>query len=329
MDVDIPAGSSKEVVIPFTTPTDAAAGDEYFLNISFVTKSDDQFTWAKKDFAVAEAQFELDFAGTDAAVEAMDTSKLEDIKTFEETDGEVKVAGDNWTVSFDKKTGEMTSYQSNGKEMIAEGIEPNYWRASTDNDKKESVDAKWKTANENVQIDEVSVAKEDKVVYVSVARTLKNCADSKDRLTYAIYANGEIVVKATMAPNSNMSNLQRVGTRLQLAAELDNLTWYGRGESDSYSDRKTGYDVGVWSSTVDEQFTNYVYAQETGNKTDIRWMAVTDADGDGLLVDAQDHLLEMSALNCTQEALEAAGHPYQIERTDNTVLTIDYAQMGL
>ncbi len=329
MDVDIPAGSSKEVVIPFTTPTDAAAGDEYFLNISFVTKSDDQFTWAKKDFAVAEAQFELDFAGTDAAVEAVDTSKLEDIKTFEETDGEVKVAGDNWTVSFDKKTGEMTSYQSNGKEMIAEGIEPNYWRASTDNDKKESVDAKWKTANENVQIDEVSVAKEDKVVYISVARTLKNCADSKDRLTYAIYANGEILVKATMAPNSNMSNLQRVGTRLQLAAGLDNLTWYGRGESDSYSDRKAGYDVGVWSSTVDEQFTNYVYAQETGNKTDVRWMAVTDADGDGLLVDAQDHLLEMSALNCTQEALEAAAHPYQINRTDNTVLTIDYAQMGL
>ena len=329
MDVDIPAGESRDVVIPFTKPGDAAAGDEYFLNISFVTKSDGQFTWAKKDFAVAEAQFELDFAGTDAAVEAVDTSKLEDIKTFEETDGEVKVAGDNWTVSFDKKTGEMTSYQSNGKEMIAEGIEPNYWRASTDNDKKESVDAKWKTANENVQIDEVSVAKEDKVVYISVARTLKNCADSKDRLTYAVYANGEIVVKATMAPNSNMSNLQRVGTRLQLAAGLDNLTWYGRGESDSYSDRKTGYDVGVWSSTVDEQFTNYVYAQETGNKTDVRWMAVTDADGDGLLVDAQDHLLEMSALNCTQEALEAAGHPYQIERTDNTVLTIDYAQMGL
>ena len=329
MDVDIPAGESRDVVIPFTKPGDAAAGDEYFLNISFVTKSDGQFTWADKDFAVAEAQFELDFAGTDAAVEAVDTSKLEDIKTFEETDGEVKVAGDNWTVSFDKKTGEMTSYQSNGKEMIAEGIEPNYWRASTDNDKKESVDAKWKTANENVQIDEVSVAKEDKVVYVSVARTLKNCADSKDRLTYAIYANGEIVVKATMAPNSNMSNLQRVGTRLQLAARLDNLIWYGRGESDSYSDRKTGYDVGVWSSNVDEQFTNYVYAQETGNKTDVRWMAVTDADGDGLLVDAQDHLLEMSALNCTQEALEAAGHPYQIERTDNTVLTIDYAQMGL
>ncbi len=329
MDVDIPAGESKDVVIPFTTPTDAAAGDEYFLNISFVTKSEDQFTWADKDFAVAEAQFELDFAGTDAAVEAVDTSKLEDIKTFEETDDDVKVAGDNWTVSFDKKTGEMTSYQSNGKEMIAEGIEPNYWRASTDNDKKESVDAKWKTANANVQIDEVSVNKENKVVYVSVARTLKNCADSKDRITYAIYANGEIVVKATMAPNSNMSNLQRVGTRLQLAAGLDNLTWYGRGESDSYSDRKTGYDVGVWSSTVDEQFTNYVYAQETGNKTDVRWMAVTDADGDGLLVDAQDHLLEMSALNCTQEALEAAKHPYQIERTDNTVLTIDYAQMGL
>lgn len=133
----------------------------------------------------------------------------------------------------------MTSYQSNGKEMIAEGIEPNYWRASTDNDKKESVDAKWKTANENVQIDEVSVNKENKVVYVSVARTLKNCADSKDRITYAIYANGEIVVKATMAPNSNMSNLQRVGTRLQLAAGLDNdLVWPRRvGQLQRQKDR--------------------------------------------------------------------------------------------
>lgn len=329
MDVDIPAQTSKDVVIPFTAPKMAEAGEEYFLNISFVTKSDEQFSWAAKDHAVAEDQFALDFAGTDERVQAADTSALDDIKIFEETDDAVTVAGEGWSVSFDKISGEMTSYQANGKEMIAEGIEPNYWRAYTDNDKKEAIDAKWKTANDNVRIDEVNVTKQAKVVYISVARTLKNCSDSKDRLTYAIYANGEIVVKATMAPSSNMSNLQRVGTRLQLAPGFDNMTWYGRGESDSYSDRKTGYDVGIWSSTVDEQFTNFVFAQETGNKTDVRWMALTDADGDGLLIDADEHLLEMSALNCTQEALESAKHPYQIARTDNTVVTIDYAQMGL
>lgn len=58
-------------------------------------------------------------------------------------------------------------------------------------------------------------------------------------------------------------------------------------------------------------------------------MALTDQEGKGLLIDAQDQLLSMSALHYTQEDLEQAGHPYQLKGTDNTVVTIDYAQMGL
>lgn len=328
MEVDIPARTSADVVIPFEVPASVNKADEYFLNIAFVTKSDNQFTWAKAGHTVAEAQFALDFAAEQEAPKA-DLSSMGAFKNVEESDTAVKVEGESWSVAFDKTSGKMTSYQANGKEMLAEGIEPNYWRAYTDNDAKEAIDAKWQTANENVQIDEFSVDREEKVVYVSVERTLKNCADSKDRMTYAIYANGEILVKSTLAPNTNMSNMQRAGNRFQMAAGFDNLTWYGRGPSDSYSDRKTGYDVGIWSSTVDEQFTDFVLPQETGNKTDVRWMALTDADGDGLLIDAGSRTLEMSALNCTQEALQKAKHPYQIERTENTVVTVDYAQMGL
>ena len=77
--------------------------------------------------------------------------------------------------------------------------------------------------------------------------------------------------------------------------------------------KKTGYDVGVYESTVKDQFVNFVYPQETGNKTDVRFMALADKDGNGLLVDATDHLLEMSALHYTQEDLDKAGHPYQLE----------------
>ena len=116
---------------------------------------------------------------------------------------------------------------------------------------------------------------------------------------------------------------------MQLDGSLENMTWYGRGESDSYSDRKAGYDVGLYESTVSDQFTKFLYPQETGNKTDVRFMALTDEDGNGLLVDAVDHLLSMSALHYTQEDLDQAGHIYELEGTDNTVVTIDYAQMGL
>ncbi|MEY8389772.1 glycoside hydrolase family 2 TIM barrel-domain containing protein [Lachnospiraceae bacterium 45-W7] len=335
MEVDIPAMTSKDIEVPFTAPASVKAGEEYFLQITFVTKTDDQFSWAKAGHVVAEDQFELNFEA-EGELPLLDTSSMDAFVTegtsgtvLSETDDTLSVKGADWSVAFDKKTGEMTSYKTNGKELIADPLEPNYWRAKTDNDAKEAIDSKWANANKTAEIDEVSVEKKDKVVYFSVARTLTGCADSKDRLTYAIYPTGEIVVKSTLVPTSKMSNLPRVGNRMQLAAGFDNLTWYGRGESDSYVDRKTGYDVGLWKSTVDEQFTDFVYPQETGNKTDVRWMALTDSEGDGLLIDAVDHLLEMSALNCTQEALEAAKHPYQIARTDNTVVTIDYAQMGL
>lgn len=330
MEADIPARTSKDVTIPFTVPPSVKAGEEYFLNIAFVTKSDDQFRWAKAGHVVAEDQFRLDFAA-EGELPKIDTSKKfgEGSATVAQTEDALTITGKDWSVAFDKTSGKMTSYRTNGKELIAKPLEPNYWRAKTDNDAKEAIDAKWMTANQGAVVDEVTVDQKDNVVYVSVGRTLATCSDSKDRLTYAVYPTGEIVVKSTLLPATKMSSMQRVGNRLQLTEGFSNLTWYGRGESDSYSDRKTGYDVGVWKSTVADQFTNFVFPQETGNKTDVRWMALTDEEGDGLMIDAVDHLLEMSALNCTQEALWAARHPYQIERTDNTVVTIDYAQMGL
>lgn len=328
LETDIPAMTSKDIVVPFTVPASVKAGEEYFLNIAFVTKSAEQFSWADEGHVVAEGQFALDFAA-EGGLPQMDTKTAFAADAVKDTDENLTVTGENWSVSFDKTSGKMTSYKTNGKELIAEPLEPNYWRAKTDNDMKEAIDAKWTGANEGAVIDDISVDKKTNVVYFSVGRTLASCADSKDRLTYAVYPTGEIVVKSTLAPAAKMSNMQRVGNRIQLAGTFDHITWYGRGESDSYSDRKTGYDVGIWKSTVEEQFTDFVYPQETGNKTDVRWMALTDSEGDGLLIDAGDHLLEMSALNCTQEALESAKHPYQIKRTDNTVVTVDYAQMGL
>ena len=147
--------------------------------------------------------------------------------------------------------------------------------------------------------------------------------------TYIVYGDGSVVVNSTLKPDSSLNSLLRVGMRLQMTPGFENMTWYGRGPSDSYWDRKVGYDVGVYESTVSEQFTNFQHTQETGNKTDVRWMALTNGDGAGLLFDAGDMALEMSALHNTQEDLATAKHPYALKGTENTVVTIDYHQMGL
>lgn len=327
-DVNIAPLTTQEVKIPYEIPADAKEGEEYFLNVKFVLKADT--SWGKEGDAVAETQFDLNFE-KEAADRSLDTESMKAFgeSALSETEKEVTVKQDDWSVTFNKEKGSLSSFKVNGKELIKEDLLPNYWRAYTDNDKKESVDGNWKKANENAKVDTVSVSKSEKAIYVTMDRTLQNCSDSKDSMTYTIYSSGDIFVKSSLIPATGMGDLLRVGNRVQLDESLENMTWYGRGESDSYSDRKTGYDVGVYESTVSDQFINYVYPQETGNKTDIRFMALTDKDGNGLLVDATDHLLEMSALHYTQEDLQQADHPYQLDGTKNTVLTIDYAQMGL
>lgn len=327
-DVNIEPLTKKEVKIPYVIPENAKEGEEYFLNVSFVLQDDT--AWGKAGDAVAEQQFDLDFE-KEAAERALDTESMQPFgeSAVTENEKEVSVKQDDWSVTFNKEKGSFSSFKVNGKELIAEELLPNYWRAYTDNDKKESVDGNWKKANENAKIDGVSVVKTEKAVYVTIDRTLPECSNSKDSMTYTIYSSGDVFVKSTLIPATGMGDLLRVGNRVQLDESLENMTWYGRGESDSYSDRKTGYDVGVYESTVTDQFVNYVYPQETGNKTDVRFMALTDEEGNGLLVDATDHLLEMSALHYTQEDLQQAAHPYQLKGTKNTVLTIDYAQMGL
>lgn len=326
--VDIAPQSTSTLNIPYTLPADLSEADECFLNIEFVYRQDTP--WASQGEPAAQAQFDLAFEATAAARE-LDTAAMPVFgeSDVEETDERITVKGDGWSVSVDRTTGALDSFENDGLEMIQEGLQPNYWRAYTDNDAKEGVDGTWKKANDGAVVDSAEVIRTDKAVYVSVQRTLPQAMNSSDTLVYTIYSSGDVYVKSTLIPASGMGELLRVGNRLQLDGSLENMTWYGRGPSDSYADRKSGSDVSVWQDTVSSQFVNFVLPQETGNKTDVRWMALQDDTGKGLLVDAQDHLLEMSALHYTQEDLDQAKHPHELAGTDNTVLTIDYAQMGL
>ena len=101
--------------------------------------------------------------------------------------------------------------------------------------------------------------------------------------TYSVYGSGDVVVKAEYRPKMELPELPRFGMQMGVPAEFNTMTWYGRGPHESYWDRKTGASVGVWSGPVEEQFFSYVRPQETGNKTDVRWVAMTNEEGEGLL----------------------------------------------
>ena len=86
--------------------------------------------------------------------------------------------------------------------------------------------------------------------------------------------------------------------------------------------------VGLYSGTVDEQYVPYIMPQENGNKTDVRWSAVTNEAGVGLLA-IGGSLMETGVSHFTANDLYAAYHTNELTRRDETYWTLDVVQCGL
>ncbi len=146
--------------------------------------------------------------------------------------------------------------------------------------------------------------------------------------TYSLHASGEITIETHVVPAAVLPFLPRIGLQLVLPGEYEQLSWYGRGPHETYSDRQEGARVGVYRGTVDEQYVPYIVPEENGNKTEVRWAALTGAAGNGLLAIGSPWL-NVSALHFTPEDLTAARHTHELKRRPEIILNLDTAQSGL
>lgn len=145
--------------------------------------------------------------------------------------------------------------------------------------------------------------------------------------TYTIYGSGDVIVETHVIPGERLPQLPRIGLQMIVPGVYNTFTWYGRGPIETYPDRKLGAPVGLYRGTVDEQYVPYIMPQDNGNKTDVRWAALSD-DGYGLLAVAMP-LLNVSVHHFTTEDLTRATHTYELQRRDDIWLNLDHAQSGL
>jgi beta-galactosidase len=126
-----------------------------------------------------------------------------------------------------------------------------------------------------------------------------------------------------------MPELPRFGMKLATIGSLKHMTWFGRGPQESYWDRKTAAFVGLYSGTVMEQYTPYITPQENGNKTDVRWVALQDTNGLGLIIVGKQ-LLEVNAHHYFESYFnEQTIHTIDIPFQNVTELCIDLHQQGV
>ncbi|SDF92956.1 beta-galactosidase [Thermoanaerobacter thermohydrosulfuricus] len=327
-DLDIAPQSSKQVTIPFNKPSSLKAGAEYWLDLSFTLKKDK--SWAEAGYEVAKEQFNVPFATPRAP--AINISNLPNLDVTEDV-YQINISGQDFSITFDKQRGTITSYTYKGKQLIKEGPIPNYWRAPNDNDKGNGMPgrcATWRLAGQNRQVSNVTINKlKDNVLRIEVSGTLPTTTPSQYKMNYTILGDGSVIVDSTLIPGaSNLPEIPEVGTILTIPGGYENITWYGRGPQENYWDRNTGAHVGVYKSTVDEQFFPYIEPQETGNKTDVRWVTLTDNDGIGLMAIGMP-VLEVNALHYTPWDLDSVDHPYKLKRNEDITLRLNYHQMGV
>jgi beta-galactosidase len=186
----------------------------------------------------------------------------------------------------------------------------------------------WKTAVETGRITNVTVETVDaQHVQIRVQATL---AGDKAAWTqvYDVYSQGQVTLSCRFEPKADLPELPRLGMQMGLDSDLSRVTWFGRGPWENYWDRKTGSAVGLYESTIEGLWHPYVEPQENGNRTDVRWLTLTDDEGRGVLI-AGDPVVAFSAWPYTQANIEAATHPYDLKPASSTTLNIDMGQTGV
>ena len=137
-----------------------------------------------------------------------------------------------------------------------------------------------------------------------------------------------MAVEAAYQPGSApMAMMPRFGLELVVSPGLETIEWYGRGPLETYSDRAFER-IGVYSSTVGEQWVEYSRPQENGNKTDVRWVTLTNQAGVGLMA-IGDPTLSVAASHVTKDDLEGADYSFKLPRRPEVYLNLDMAQMGV
>jgi beta-galactosidase len=168
-----------------------------------------------------------------------------------------------------------------------------------------------------------------------VAIAVRFLAEGKDGLTvnhqvvYTISGDGTITSENSFSSNNPQLVLARIGVRMFLDKQFRQVSWLGRGPMETYADRKRGFDVGVYQSTVEEQFTPYEKPMECGNHEDVRWAQVTSAAGNGLKVQADSTLLQVSMLPYSDEEMEKVEYRVYLPKSSATVFCISHLTLGV
>ncbi len=326
--VAIPAHEEAAIYVDFEKPQ-LIPGAEYFLIITASTKKGNALI--PTGHTVAWEQFKLPWYKT---IEAK--PQPVEIKVTEENT-KLKCRAGEVQLQFDKQNGMLENYRYKSRELLSGGPAPYFWRAVTDNDLGNGTPSRlgiWKTAGEKRTLRSFTWKTVDENIRI-VSEYLLPDTIGHYRIEYIVMGEGQVKVTGTFMPDSdNLPDMPRMGMSLRLPVDYEKTAWFGRGPHENYIDRKTSAAIGIYKGSLWEQYHPYVRQQETGNKTDVRWIALYHKEGGGLIAVGAP-LLSANALPFEYSRLyhrkkgEPNKHGNEVKMGEIISLFLDKTQMGV
>ncbi|WP_130859683.1 glycoside hydrolase family 2 TIM barrel-domain containing protein [Gracilibacillus phocaeensis] len=313
-------GQEESISLDYDTST-FAVEKEQVITLRLVYQESP--VWAETDHEIAFAQFFIPAAKQ----RPLATGTIQ----LNETDQAYLVQAGDACIHFDKEMGCLTNYSQKGQPLVSTPLLPNYWRATTDNDRGAKIDQtsqEWYQASLSRELVNMQASQTGTEVKITAHFRMPTEPISTARLTYLVDSQGEVEIEHQLIPGEGTSFIPEVGLRMEMPDDFQTLTWFGQGPHETYWDRETSGKVAIHHADVASQLQPYLKPQESGNHRGVRWFRIIDTTGKGLQITG-DPVVDVSAVPYSPFELEAASHHYRLPKTDKVSIRINGWQTGV
>lgn len=320
--VDVAAQS--EAYVQLELPSADEPG-EYALHASLQLKEGTLWADAGHETSFGQFVFETE----------RKTAQSEPAGTLRVVEGDVNIGlhGRDFSIMFSKQAGTLISLSYAGREMIAIPPAPLFWRATTDNDKGFSLgfdSGAWFAASLTRKCIGVELSEQAGSATVTFRYKLSISADVLVTVAYKVLADGSLNVKSRYEGAEGLPKLPIFALSFKVPADYCHLDWYAMGPQENYIDRAFGARLGVFQNDAADNVSGYVVPQESGNRTGVRRVSISNDYGQGIRITAPaTKPVECNISPYTAFELESAYHHYELPNIHYTVVTVAGRQMGV
>lgn len=334
--LELAPGESTLIELANPVPEATNPEDEFHFKIGFATLED--VFWAEAGYEVAWEQFPL--MVETPLPEPLQIEEMPELQVEEDAD-HIIIKGDSFLVRFSRDTASLDKLEYEGESYLSQQAENpgpvlQAYRAYTDNDHgfgnwlaDDWLDAKLNHLDRSARDAKLINRTSHSVTVETEAVSQASEGSFKHLASWTVFGDGTVRVENDFLPSGNFPPLPRIGIVMALSETLEQYSWYGRGPHENHADRKQSAAIGVWNSTVTEQYVPYARPQETGNKEEIRWLSLRSEAGNGLMIVAEDRGMSASALHFTANQLDEADHTYNLKPRADVILSLNAAHSGL